>query len=171
MPPRFHAIRGAQGFQQSNPSVLATAPLLGALATVAGAPGGRAALRARSVRLTGYLDALLRASPFFVPAERAAAFGGLAGGQREGRKVGVTVITPANPVERGAQLSLLFLPEGRGVMARVQELLEASGVVGDTRRPDVIRFAPTPLYNTWEDVERAVRVLDEALAEVEKEGC
>ena len=159
MPPRFHAIRGAQGFQQSNPSVLAAVALLGSLEVFAAA-GGLPALRARSLRLTGHLEALLRRSRFFVPVEQAGA----------GATVGVTVITPADPAQRGAQLSLVFLPTGRGVMPRVLKGLEARGVVGDSRKPDVIRLAPAPLYNSWEDVERAVRVLDEVLAEVEKEG-
>ena len=165
MPPRFHAIRGAQGFQQSNPSVLAAVALLGSLEVFAAA-GGLPALRARSLRLTGHLEALLRRSRFFVPVEQAGA-GESAGA---GATVGVTVITPADPAQRGAQLSLVFLPTGRGVMPRVLKGLEARGVVGDSRKPDVIRLAPAPLYNSWEDVERAVRVLDEVLAEVEKEG-
>ena len=78
----------------------------------------------------------------------------------------MTIITPGNVAERGSQLSLVFLPTGRGVMPRVLKGLEARGVVGDSRKPDVIRLAPAPLYNTFEDVERAVRVLDEVLAEV-----
>ncbi|KAI0636839.1 kynureninase [Trametes polyzona] len=160
MPPHFKAIRGAQGFQQSNPSVLATVSLLGALEVFAAA-GGMRAVRARSEHLTGHLDALLRRSRFYAPPERA--FDGSAG-------LAVTVITPADPAERGAQLSLVFLPTGRGVMPRVLKGLEARGVVGDSRKPDVIRLAPAPLYNTFEDVERAVKVLEEVLEQVEKEG-
>ncbi|KAH9951871.1 kynureninase [Amylocystis lapponica] len=159
MPPRFRAIRGAQGFQQSNPSVLATAALRGAL-EVLRAAGGVAPLRARSVRLTGCLGALLRASRFWVPAGEAGACG----------RVGVAVITPEAEGARGAQLSLLFVPAGRGVMRRVKAGLDARGVVGDSRRPDVIRLAPSPLFNTFEDVERAVAVLEEVLAQVEEEG-
>ena len=139
MPPRFHAIRGAQGFQQSNPSVLAAVALLGSLEVFAAA-GGLPALRARSLRLTGHLEALLRRSRFFVPGEHAGA-GESAGA---GATVGVTVITPADPAQRGAQLSLVFLPTGRGVMPRVLKALEARGVVGDSRKPDVIRLAPAP---------------------------
>ncbi|GBE82014.1 Kynureninase [Sparassis crispa] len=162
MPPRFAAMRGAQGFQQSNPSVLATAALLGSL-EVFRAAGGMGPLRARSVALTARLFALLRASRFFVPL--------VPPGQETAReRVGVTVITPEDPEGRGAQLSLVFLPAGRGVMGRVMGGLAARGVVGDSRKPDVIRLAPCPLYNTFEDVERAVRVLDEVLEEVEREG-
>ncbi|KAL1944564.1 hypothetical protein VTO73DRAFT_2994 [Trametes versicolor] len=160
MPPQFKAIRGAQGFQQSNPSVLATAALLGALQVLADA-GGIPAVRARSLRLTGYLEALLQQSRFYAPPEQAFA-------EVEGVKM--TIITPADPAQRGAQLSLVFLPTGRGVMPRVLKGLEARGVIGDSRKPDVIRLAPVPLYNTFEDVERAVKVLDEVLQEVETEG-
>ncbi|KAI0375030.1 kynureninase [Pilatotrama ljubarskyi] len=160
MPPQFKAIRGAQGFQQSNPSVLATVSLLGALQVFADA-GGMPAVRARSERLTGYLEALLKQSRFYAPPEKASG---------DAEELKVTIITPANPAERGAQLSLVFLPTGRGVMPRVLEGLEARGVVGDSRKPDVIRLAPAPLYNTFEDVERAVKVLEEVLSEVEKQG-
>ena len=169
MPPRFRAIRGAQGFQQSNPSVLAAVSLLGALELFAAA-GGMPAVRARSERLTGFLEALLRQSRFY--AAPADAFAVARPGQhREERDaVRVTIITPENVEERGAQLSLVFLPTGRGVMPRVLQGLERRGVVGDSRKPDVIRLAPVPLYNTFEDVERAVSVLEVVLAEVEKEG-
>ncbi|KAI0780796.1 kynureninase [Trametes elegans] len=160
MPPVFKAIRGAQGFQQSNPSVLAVVSLLGALDVLADA-GGLPVVRARSELLTGYLDALLHQSPFHAPPARAFA---------AAEEVGFTIITPEHAAARGAQLSLVFLPTGRGVMQRVQAGLEARGVVGDARKPDVIRLAPAPLYNTFEDVERAVKVLDEVLAEVAKDG-
>ena len=169
MPSRFHAIRGAQGFQQSNPSVLATVSLLGSLQVFAEA-GGMSALRARSERLTGYLEALIHNSAFYAPPE--AAFQKKSKGDADGEKekVRVTIITPGNAAERGSQLSLVFLPTGRGVMPRVLKGLEARGVVGDSRKPDVIRLAPAPLYNTFEDVERAVSVLEEVLAEVDREG-
>lgn len=178
MPPRFRAIRGAQGFQQSNPSVLAAVSLLGALELFAAA-GGMPAVRARSERLTGFLEALLRQSRFYAAPADAFAVAqptgtkgttGPRGAKGEQDAVRVTIITPENVEERGAQLSLVFLPTGRGVMPRVLEGLERRGVVGDSRKPDVIRLAPAPLYNTFEDVERAVSVLEEVLAEIEKEG-
>jgi len=170
MPPHFARIRGAQGFQQSNPSVLATVALLGSL-RVFSAAGGMAPIRARSVRLTGYLEALLVRLRFYVPPARVGAGGeGGEGEGGEGGKVGVTIITPLEPEARGAQLSLLFLPTGGRVMPRVLEGLARRGVVGDSRKPDVIRLAPCALYNTWEDVERCVSVLEEVLEAVEKQG-
>ena len=123
------------------------------------------------INLSLKLSALLCASRFYVEVDvaRASSEGqGQEGQEREGqerereeREVGVTIITPENVEERGAQLSLVFLPTGRGVMPRVLKGLEARGVVGDSRKPDVIRLAPAPLYNTFEDVERAVSVLEE----------
>ncbi|TFY60284.1 hypothetical protein EVJ58_g5245 [Rhodofomes roseus] len=162
MPTVFARIRGAQGFQQSNPSVLATVSVLGSLEVFKKA-GGMQPIRSRSLRLTGYLEALLHASRFYVPIEQAS-------GSSQTAKVGVTVITPANPEERGAQLSLLFLPTGRGVMPLVLKELAERGVVGDSRKPDVIRLAPCPLYNSFEDVERGVQILEEALESVERGG-
>ena len=160
----FARIRGAQGFQQSNPSVLATVSVLGSLEVFKKA-GWMKPLRARSLRLTGYLEALLHASRFYVPVEQASKYS-----QSAANSVGVTIITPANPDDRGAQLSLVFLPTGRGVMPRVLKELGDRGVVGDSRKPDVIRIAPCPLYNTFEDVERSVRMLEEALETVEVSG-
>ena len=164
MPPVFARIRGAQGFQQSNPSVLATVSVLGSLEIFKKA-GWMKPIRARSLRLTGYLEALLHGSRFYVPVEQASKYS-----QSAANKVGVTIITPANPDDRGAQLSLVFLPTGRGVMPRVLKELGDRGVVGDSRKPDVIRIAPCPLYNSFEDVERSVRMLEEALKAVELSG-
>ena len=115
-------------------------------------------LRARSLRLTGLLEVLLRRSKFWISPELVYAWTG-----DENLRVGMSVITPENPEERGSQLSLVFLPLGQGLMPRVQDGLQAHGVIGDTRKPDVIRLAPCALYNTWEDVERAIQVLEEVL--------
>ncbi|HQW47835.1 MAG TPA: kynureninase, partial [Chitinophagaceae bacterium] len=58
------------------------------------------------------------------------------------------IITPSNPIERGCQLSLLFKSKGKEVF----EALQKNGVVADWREPNVIRIAPVPLYNSFEDV-------------------
>ena len=157
MPPEFVAIPGAQGFQQSNPSVLATISLLGTLELFREA-GGIHPLRERSLKLTGYLEALLRQSAFWVPLEQAT--------NANASKVGFTIITPSDPAARGSQLSLLFLPSDGSVMPKVQEGLGARGVIGDSRRPDVIRLAPCALYNNWDDIDRAVIALEEVLVEI-----
>jgi kynureninase len=80
-------------------------------------------------------------------------------------KPGFTIITPSDPASRGAQLSLLFLPPSSGLMEKVFDGMEKLGIVGDERRPDVIRFAPIPLYNNEDDVRRCVEGLEQVLGE------
>ncbi|KAF8334063.1 uncharacterized protein EI90DRAFT_3121423 [Cantharellus anzutake] len=155
MPPDFVGVPGAAGFQQSNPSGLLAAALLGSLQLFAEA-GGITALRAKSIRLTGYLESLLVQSKHFVPSER------ISLNNEERKKTGFTIITPQNSDERGAQLSLLW-PSGEGMMQRVFTGMRSRGVLGDERNPDVIRFSPVPLYNSFADCERAARVLEEVL--------
>ncbi|KAF9483906.1 kynureninase [Pholiota conissans] len=153
MPPTFSPIRGAQGFQQSNPSALTVAALLGAL-TVIKKAGMMPRLRERSVQLTGALEKLLKQSQYFVPPSQI---------PQNGTKIGFTIITPEEPSARGAQLSLLFLPLGSETMRIVHDYLLRSGVIGDEREPDVIRLAPAPLYNTLKDCEHAAEVLETGL--------
>lgn len=166
MPPQFSAIPGAQGYQQSNPSVLATVALLGSLQVFHEA-GGMVPLRERSLHLTGYLEQLLQKSKFWIPPDVAGRVE-----QEEGSSdvFGFTIITPAEPSSRGSQLSLVFLPTGGRTMPKVMDALSERGVIGDSRRPDVIRLAPCALYNTFDDVERSAVVLDEVLDELRKDG-
>lgn len=58
------------------------------------------------------------------------------------------IITPSDPLQRGCQLSLLFKLKGKQVF----EALNQAGVIADWREPNVIRIAPVPLYNSYEDV-------------------
>ncbi|KAI0093620.1 kynureninase [Irpex rosettiformis] len=169
MPSRFSAIPGAQGFQQSNPSVLATVSLLGPLQLFHEA-GGMIPLRERSLKLTGYLEELLHKSQWWITPEWAGEIQLREDRGEEHGEFGFTIITPRDPGSRGAQLSLVFIPLGGRTMPRVLRLLEGQGVVGDSRKPDVIRLAPMPLYNTFEDVERAAKVLEEVLTEVKTSG-
>ncbi|CAG7846037.1 Kynureninase {ECO:0000255/HAMAP-Rule:MF_03017} {ECO:0000255/HAMAP-Rule:MF_03017}; AltName: Full=Biosynthesis of nicotinic acid protein 5 {ECO:0000255/HAMAP-Rule:MF_03017}; AltName: Full=L-kynurenine hydrolase {ECO:0000255/HAMAP-Rule:MF_03017} [Serendipita indica DSM 11827] len=151
MPSTFSPIKGAQGFQQSNPGVLSTVSLLGSL-EVFQAAGGLDALRKQSVALTKTLEDGIRSSKHYIPVERA----------HGATKPCMTIITPAEIESRGAQLSVLFLPSRSGTMQKIQEHLKAYGVVGDERNPDVIRLAPAPLYVSEEDCERAIQVLNDA---------
>lgn len=162
MPPEFSPIRGAQGFAQSNPSVLSTVSLLGSLQIFEDA-GGITKLRKRSIKLTRYLESLLRASEYFV--EIRTDTGRTDASLAEPR---FTIITPATPEDRGAQLSLFFLPVQIGVMQRIHDLLKRRGIIGDERQPDVIRLAPTPLYNTFEDCKTAAEGLNESFKELER---
>jgi kynureninase len=155
MPPLFSPIKGAQGFQQSNPSPLLAASLFGSLQVFKKA-GMMGPLRERSVRLTNVLETLLKQSQYFVPADEVP----------KNMRRGFTIITPNKTCQRGAQLSLLFLPiaSGSDVMRMVFGYLMKNGVIGDEREPDVIRLAPTPLYNTLKDCEHAAAVLEEAFS-------
>lgn len=169
MPPRFSAIPGAQGFQQSNPSVLAAVPLLGSLQIFHDA-GGMTPLRQRSVNLTGRLEALLQRSKFWIPTERAGLLEDKDTNWAGSDQVfGFTIITPKDPAARGSQLSLLFFPPDGAVMPKVMQGLGARGLIGDSRKPDVIRLAPCALYNTQGEVERAVEVLEEVMEEIKNE--
>jgi kynureninase len=132
----FVPVPGAGGWQLSNPPVLAMAPLIASLALFDRA--GMSALRARSLRLTGYLEHLLADLP----------------GDRIER------VTPADPLGRGCQLSWRI----PGRAARVAEALATRGVIGDFRAPDVIRLAPAPLYNSMSDVRRAAFIVREFVA-------
>lgn len=110
------------------------------------------ALRKRSLALTGHLESLLLKSSFYIPPSQVAS--------RSDKKPAFTIITPNDPEARGAQLSLKFLPET--IMVPVFDGLKSLGVIGDERNPDVIRLAPAPIYNTFEDCEVAARSLEEA---------
>jgi kynureninase len=61
------------------------------------------------------------------------------------------IITPTDPSQRGCQLSLLVHERGRELF----DFLAARGIIADWREPNVIRLAPVPLYNSFEDVRRA----------------
>lgn len=156
MRPTFSPIVGAQGFQQSNPSVLSVASLLGSLQIFKEA-GMMIPIRERSLRLTGTLEKLLKQSKYFVAASQV---------QNGPSSPGFTIITPEDPESRGAQLSLLFLPEGSDVMEKINDALTSYGIIADERRPDVIRLAPAPLYNTLQDCEVAASCLEKVFEEL-----
>jgi kynureninase len=154
MPKDFSPIEGAQGFQQSNPSILALASLLGSL-QIFDEVGMMPVIRERSVALTSLLETLLMQSPYFIPP-----------GVVSSGKVGFTIITPRDPQSRGAQLSLLCVPTGTGLMQKTFDALVQYGVIGDERQPDVIRLAPAPLYNTSRDCHEAALYLNKVFEEL-----
>lgn len=69
------------------------------------------------------------------------------------------IITPRDPAQRGAQLSIVVKENGRAVFDRLHE----SGIIGDWRNPDCIRLAPAPLFNTYQDVYKCVEVFSREL--------
>jgi kynureninase len=135
MGPDFAPTPGADGWQLSNPPILGLAPLRGSLEqfTRVGMP----ALRARSERLTRYLEQLVVQ-------------------QLDGT---LAIVTPDVPAQRGAQLSLR-VAGGRERGRALFDHLVAQGVLGDWREPDVIRISPVPLYNTHADILRFVRTVE-----------
>lgn len=132
--PEFVPVPSADGWQISNPPIFSMAPVLASLAIFDEA-GGMQPLREKSEKLTGYLEFLL---------ERA-------GTNR------FTVITPRDPKARGCQLSILAHQNPK----ELHKELEAAGVKADFREPNVIRAAPTPLYNSFHDVWRFAKILSE----------
>ncbi len=140
MPRDFRAAAGAAGFQLSNQSVLAAAPLVASLALFQEA--GVQRLREKSVALSAFFEQLsARRTPQ------------------------VHVITPREHDARGAQLSLRVSRDPARAR-RVFDWVRASGVVCDWRAPDVIRVAAAPLYNGFVDVFDFVENLQAALRAV-----
>lgn len=153
MPSIFDPSQGAAGYQVSNPSVLNVISLYASLQLFQSCMSGEgfSILRQKSERLTAYLEKLLTSSDHYVKTDLAGEYNG---------PPAFTIITPQNTSQRGAQLSLLFLPRTqRNIMKNVFDSLLAQGIVGDERQPDVIRLAPIPLYNTFADVRKAAAAL------------
>ncbi|PGH05655.1 kynureninase [Blastomyces parvus] len=141
---------GAAGFQLSNPSALDLSAVTASLEIFAAAT--MPALRQKSLQLTAYMEhLLLKACP--QP-------------ESSGPKL-FSIITPSNPMERGAQLSILLRGD---ILDGVLSRLMANGVVVDERKPNVIRVAPAPLYNTFVDVWNFVQVFVKACEEAELEN-
>jgi len=134
MGPEFVPTPGADGWQLSNPPILALAPLRASLDVFHRA--GIARMRAKSVQLTGYLESLIVA-----------------------RLAGILeIVTPVDPDRRGCQLSLRVVG-GRSRGRALFDYLLSRGIIGDWREPDVIRVAPTPLYNRHIDAWRLVEAI------------
>lgn len=127
---------GAPALHIGTPHILSLAPLLGSLEIISEA-GGVAALRAKSLAQTALLMEL---------ADR-----DLAG-------LGVTVVNPRDDRDRGGHVALAH-PEAW----RICQALKAAGVVPDFRRPDIIRLAPAPLYNTFAECAAAIAALQTIL--------
>lgn len=131
----FDALPGAEGWQLSNPPILSMAAIRASLDTFAEA--GFENLRKKSEKLTGYLEFLLD----------------------EMKNDAINVITPRNPEERGCQLSIQVKNADKNLHTKLTE----AGVISDWREPDVIRVAPAPLYNSFEDVYRFSEKLKKVL--------
>lgn len=137
MRPDFTPRADAESWQVSNAPILSFAPVRVALEQFDRI--GMAALRERSLRLTAYLESQLAGA------------------------VGLRVITPTDPQARGCQLSIEVDADAREVARRLHS---EYGVMCDERPPNVIRFAPTPLYSTFHDAWRGAAALKAIVAQV-----
>ncbi|MDX2003210.1 MAG: kynureninase [Chitinophagales bacterium] len=126
----FKPMVGAAGWQVSNAQVISMAVHKASLDIFDEAGFDR--LREKSVKLTGYLEFLIKGNPKF------------------------KIITPSDPQRRGCQLSLLVKKDGKALFDK----LDREGIIADWREPNVIRISPVPLYNTFSEVHRVAEVLN-----------
>jgi len=134
MSPEFEPVRRADAWSLSNPPILSLLPVKVSLGIFMEAGYGN--LREKSVKLTSYLEKMIGSTT----------------------RGSVRVITPGDPDRRGCQLSLLMPSKAR----ETHDTLRREGVICDLREPDVIRVAPTPLYNTFHDCWRFAEILGRA---------
>jgi kynureninase len=139
----FRPIPGAGGFQLSNPSIMDLASLSAALETFN--QMDMQAKREKSLLLTAYAEYLLYRIL----------------GRDRSSTAPFRIISPKDPLQRGAQLSVLMR---EGLMEKIGQAFKDEGIVCDQRKPDVIRVAPVPMYNTFEDVCRFMDILEKAIA-------
>lgn len=133
----FDQLPGAEGWQLSNPPILSMAAIKASLDMFHEV--GMEKLTNKSKKLTGYFEYLLK---------------------QLGEDV-IKIITPSNPEERGCQLSI----QVKNADKTLHNKLTKAGIISDWREPDVIRCAPVPLYNSFEDVYRLVEKLKSILNE------
>lgn len=136
----FEGMQGAKGFQLSNPDVLSMTSLLASLRVFAKTDMGQ--IQRKSATLTAYLRHLL--APLTAGPDPAATF-----------------VTPAWPHRSGAQSSILV---HRVSVTAITAECKQFGVIFDKREPGMIRIAPTALYNTFEDVRQATKILHRVIA-------
>jgi kynureninase len=127
----FDVLPGAEGWQLSNPPILSMAAIKASLDIFNEV--GIQKLRKKSRKLTGYFEFLL---------------------QELGQDT-IKIITPSNPDERGCQLSI----QVKNADKALHDKLTEAGVISDWREPDVIRCAPVPMYNSFQDVYHMVEKL------------
>lgn len=95
-------------------------------------------MRSKSLLLTAYLEYLLKVE---FPND-------------------LDIFTPTDPLQRGCQLSISF----HGNLEEIFKGLQESGVICDIRKPNVMRIAPTPLYNTFHDVYEFIQILKKVIS-------
>jgi kynureninase len=141
----FQPMEGAEGWQLSNAPILGMAVKKASLEIFAEA--GMTALREKSLKLTGYLEYVFRDI-----------FATLAASGVTDAKL--KMISPTYPKDRGCQLSLKL----QGTDKRFFDQMVGEGIIADFREPDVVRMAPVPLYNSFEDIYRTGLILRSLLS-------
>ncbi len=131
----FDPIAGAEGWQLSNPPILSLAAIMASLDLFDEV--GMEALNKKTLLLTGYLEYLLEN----INSDR------------------IRIITPKDVKQRGCQLSIQVRNSDKTLFNKITE----AGVIADWREPDVIRVAPVPFYNSFEDVFNFVEILNNCL--------
>ena len=141
MEPNFEPVHGADGWQISNLPILSLAPYLASV--IMFDEVGMDKLIEKRNQITSYLEFIL---------------------QEIDKEVNSTfeIITPTNQEERACQLSVFFHGEGRPLF----EYLMKNGVVTDWREPNVIRFAPVPLYSSYEDMYEFGQILKQGIRSI-----
>jgi kynureninase len=129
----FDVMEGAEGWQLSNPPILSMAAIKASLDLFVEV--GMDALREKSEKLTGYFEFLINQ----IETDR------------------IRIITPKNPKERGCQLSIQVKNADKSLHQKLMDY----HIITDWREPDVIRCAPVPMYNSFEDVYQMVSILKE----------
>ncbi len=129
----FFPQQGAAGWQMSNAQIFSMAAHRASLEIFDAA--GIKNLREKSILLTAYLEFLLL----------------------NGNRKDFKIITPSDPEQRGCQLSIVMEKDGKNTFNRLTE----NGIIADWREPDVIRVAPVPLYNSFEDSWRFAKIMEE----------
>jgi len=132
----FDPIKGAEGWQLSNPPILSMAAIKASLDLFMEAGMDNLWNKARII--TGYMEFLINSM----------------------NKKDIRIITPKEPSRRGSQLSIQVKNADKALFDKISN----KGVIADWREPDVIRVSPVPMYNSYEDVYRFVEILKEEVA-------
>ncbi len=140
MSKEFSPAPGAEGWSLSTSPIMLMAPLRSSLEVFKEA--GFKNLIAKRKLLTAYLEEVINDIA-----------------KRYGDVLSIRIITPENDAERGAQLSMVVEKNGKVIFNQLNE----NGVISDWREPEVIRLAPAPLYNSFEDVYRFGKIFEEIL--------
>lgn len=139
MEPGFNPMKGAEGWQLSNAPVLGMAAHLASLDLFEEV--GMKSLCAKRDDLTAYLEFIINDV------------------SERNKNATFEIITPKDKTKRGAQLSILAHGQGKALFDAMTE----KGVIADWREPNVIRVAPAPFYNSFEDVYRFGKILEESI--------